>query len=106
MTKTLSTIPKPDIIIRNSIVELEEPHKTLTYHQIIENVIKMVKKSYMMNHDKEWKMLEENLNFSIYMKCDNSNNKVWSRAESDIICNIEKVNIYSYYSRYILDIIA
>lgn len=49
---------------------------------------------FQSNNDKEWKMVEENKNFTIYLKYED-NKFLWSRAEVEILNSIEKV--HSFY---------
>ena len=83
--------------------EPENPTKLINYHSIIDNLIKNVKKTYIIANDTDWKLLEENKNFLIHMKSENSKDVLF-RAEAEIIAPKEKViliNIY-YLFCYIL----
>lgn len=63
--------------------------KLVNYPKIIEDLAAEMKKAFK-NTDKEWKLVEENKNFSIHLKFDRNNN-LWSRAEAEITTSVEKV---------------
>ena len=69
--------------------EPENPIKLINYHSIIDNLIKGVKKTYIISND-EWKLLEENKNFLIHMRTENNKDLLF-RAEAEIIAPKEKV---------------
>lgn len=82
----------PNITITND--ETIENNKLQNYPKLIDHCIKMMKKMFQSNNDKEWRMVEENKNFTIYLKYED-NKFLWSRAEVEILNSIEKVHSFS-----------
>lgn len=72
------------------VEEPENPTKLINYHSIIDNLIKNVKKAYIIVNESDWKLLEENKNFLIHMKSESSKD-LFFRAEAEIIAPKEKV---------------
>jgi len=80
------------------VEEIDKTTKLINYHSVIDNLIKTVKKSYVIGNEKEWKSVEENKNFIIHMKYEN-NKCLWSRAEAEIQAPKEKAAKF-YFSKY------
>lgn len=68
------------------------PNKLDNYHHIIDTIMQTVKNTFQINNSQEWKLVEENQNFTIYLKFENK--FVWSSAKANIISPYEKVSCY------------
>lgn len=81
--------PIPNLYINDQEIS---PLKLINYPKIIEDLASEMKKA-SNGLEKEWKLVEDNKNFSILLKFDR-NNHLWSKAEAEIMAPEEKVTFF------------